>query len=1051
MFNTKPYTAPSAGHGDMRRSAKGGAFWARMGRLEMRLHEMYLRDGGERGLERIRRLRKRVRAAFIKKAQFRRMWLEAGWVQGFHRTCQQGRPRVSDDFATNYRLIIDILVKSVFKHGKYCIARTPIPKLVDTGSSYTKLVKKAKKHSKQADVFRDIALKTYSNGLTHTAPVKRYVAPPKVPDETETDGVTTFKRGRTPGMPAIASTTHDLAFARRLAAAKHRVRAYLLNVKRVGHRGTELRPIVSRSTRSCDPRRWRHTRVDVTMTNRPSSTTVEFKDTTSEKAKTQHLKALTQKWSESDPVLYRVLYAWIGQTTSTMTKSMFARRVDSNERNYAYLDMSESRPERRRVKTMTAGLDVVVMTCKIIALIMIDPKALLDAIDEADGDENASCTITRVPPGQLLPKTKSETQYDAISTLKVLLPDDDRPSDRVMFPYIVEAVAGTLAGDTKNRIVISQTGLNQIDILIEHSVDTYRALLEAIAQKLGVTPYKVCTMLAYTPIRTWGSFTSHTHGRTEDPVSGRSMGGTRAAGCGGVMYLQKEPGRVAARPTSTRRFAHLAPVQQRGRVTPVQPRESGRTNLEHTPSTQAPDVWRGLYNPFVDRRFAYTCVLESHGVPLNDNGNPSGAETANLLFADAARTPASIHVVHVDPNTGARITGARGYIARLQQYVDNMLADKTVGIVDARTNLLKLLHKDYKTLNPMNVNHSGNNTNTGNNNNNKGNTNGGGQTDNAKGNKGNSSGNNGTTSSHADPGNNKAATNRNTASSNNNSFQGRNSSGQTDPTKGKMLRGDDLIRFKAPRVTTGNFQVPVWTPVRNECRDVHYARTIDLGPDTTTYAYTAMVSRLDAATLTNMSIRVSLSSLADGVWLVDEVISQYGALVNASLVRTNREESEWQVLEALYASNLCTKEQAYTRQRPYMRLGKTQWVLPLNIDNTHWVALHVDFVTHTIIVYDSLRGIEHRHGALVRTLALNLNKLHGTSDAWTFGVHAGLQQQNNTWDCGVYTCFVARHLVHGWCMKFTDARGHPLKSRVMRRRILKELVDGRLLAPGAAS
>ena len=1024
LGNASPYTAPRPGHGDMRRSTKGGAFWVRMGRLEMRLHEMYLRGDGERGSERISNLRKRVSEAFIKSARFRRMWLEAGWVKEFHATCKKARKRVSDSFATNFRLIIDILATSVFNHRKHCILRTPIPIL---------------------DVHQQ-----YSRDLTRTNPVKRYVAPPKVTDE----DVTTFKRGRIPGVPAIASTTHDLAFARRLAAAKHRVRAHLLNAKRVTSRaGTSrpLRPIVTQSTRSCKPDMWKETRVDVGMTNRPSSTTVEFRDKDeSAEDTTKRIRKLTKKWSDSDPVLYRVLYAWMRQNTTTMTKSMFARRQieDVKTRAYAYLDTSA----KRHVKTSTAELDVVDMTSKIMALIMIDPKTLvkLAANDVANDDASnedaarAICTIQRVP---VRPPTVPAGQKTALDTLREhMLPEvnlqhshEDQSRCRILFPYIVEAVAAQF-----EKYRIYKPGLDKIYDHIEDGHLRYVRLLNDIAQALGVTAYTVCTMLAYTPIRMWGSFTSHTHGRTtDDPVSGRAMGGTRSAGCGGVMYLQKEPGRAIAPDRARSRFAHLVGRRQRGApgnvrpAAPVQPRVSGMNDQRHHPSTQAPDVWRGLYNPFVDRRqHAYTCTLKLEAA----DGKPSHEDT--LLFADDARAPA-IRVVHTSAGN-VRTEGARGYIMLLEQCVENL-----DGSSERSQILLKLLHKDYDTLrhtfgavpgSASNNNRTNNNNNGGTNarngTNNKGNNNG-------KSNKGNNNGtgNNNTRNGNHNGNNNKGNNDENPpqGNANNTNTQNPGRNEQTNPPKG--------LRGWPQRSVEDNVAVPAWTP-GGACHDTRYAATFTLGPDAK-YAYTATRHRSDMLNFAQLLATFDLTSLRKKQWLNDEVITQYGAIVNKSLASTG---SAWQVLDALQASRLCHKAESWKKPPPYVRAKKPQWILPLNIDNDHWVAVHVDFTKKTIIVYDSLRGSK-KHGALLGMLTRNLHVLvrDCQPNQWTFGLHAGLQQQGNGWDCGVYTCFVMRHLVRGWCMQFVDSRGQRLTSDVMRRRILKEIADGELLPPGASA
>ena len=135
-------------------------------------------------------------------------------------------------------------------------------------------------------------------------------------------------------------------------------------------------------------------------------------------------------------------------------------------------------------------------------------------------------------------------------------------------------------------------------------------------------------------------------------------------------------------------------------------------------------------------------------------------------------------------------------------------------------------------------------------------------------------------------------------------------------------------------------------------------------------------------------------------------------------------------------------------------------VVPVNISNSHWTSVHVDFVNKELLYYDSMGGGGTEWLQLVYSyLEGEWNKYHSADgpfdgdDSWSMrSLGRSIPQQRNCSDCGMFTCTFATYETDVMIIGGTEESkliGLPLhfsqsNMPYMRKRLALDILNGRL-------
>jgi len=204
---------------------------------------------------------------------------------------------------------------------------------------------------------------------------------------------------------------------------------------------------------------------------------------------------------------------------------------------------------------------------------------------------------------------------------------------------------------------------------------------------------------------------------------------------------------------------------------------------------------------------------------------------------------------------------------------------------------------------------------------------------------------------------------------------------------------------------------------------------------------------------------VDISRLYPGQWLNDEIINFYGAMI---LARSEANKENAQAIGKREGSNLLdvhyfssffwaklTKE-GYERGRlakwtkKVNLFSKDVILIPINHSNAHWTAAAINLRQKRIESYDSMGMARH---VVFTNLRKYLDAEHRDKKkepfdftGWEDIAPEDAPQQDNGWDCGVFTCHFLEALSRG-VERFAFAqRDMPY----LRRRMIWEIGNARL-------
>ena len=193
------------------------------------------------------------------------------------------------------------------------------------------------------------------------------------------------------------------------------------------------------------------------------------------------------------------------------------------------------------------------------------------------------------------------------------------------------------------------------------------------------------------------------------------------------------------------------------------------------------------------------------------------------------------------------------------------------------------------------------------------------------------------------------------------------------------------------------------------------------------------------------SVELPLPYLLDFVgkeWLRDKTIGFYMALLQAH-VEQCRELGVGSPLVFLMNSFWYThlsdgkRVDEWTKRCEPNVFAMDYVVIPINLDDLHWMCVVVDFVNKRFVAHDSLSRGKAKHQDKINLTRTWLQAEHGRRleseldlSSWT-DEHSGTPAQTDGFNCGVFVCQYAKCLCKGIPANFTSSNCRDLRSAMV--------------------
>ena len=128
-------------------------------------------------------------------------------------------------------------------------------------------------------------------------------------------------------------------------------------------------------------------------------------------------------------------------------------------------------------------------------------------------------------------------------------------------------------------------------------------------------------------------------------------------------------------------------------------------------------------------------------------------------------------------------------------------------------------------------------------------------------------------------------------------------------------------------------------------------------------------------------------------------------------------------------------------------------IVPVNIGNSHWTSVHVDFPRKRVLYYDSMGGggdtymrhvMEYLKGEHLSKLEIPLNEKEWTCSS----LGTTIPQQQNCSDCGMFTCTFATYetdtLVRNGSVLGLPLNFHQSDMPYFRKRLALDILKARI-------
>ena len=118
---------------------------------------------------------------------------------------------------------------------------------------------------------------------------------------------------------------------------------------------------------------------------------------------------------------------------------------------------------------------------------------------------------------------------------------------------------------------------------------------------------------------------------------------------------------------------------------------------------------------------------------------------------------------------------------------------------------------------------------------------------------------------------------------------------------------------------------------------------------------------------------------------------------------------------------------------------------PINVSDSHWALIVVDNEKRSIVFYDSLQdeGRAHRYlEHMLNFMTLEAKNRQRSAVDWSIQCCRAAPQQNNGYDCGVFTIMYADYISDGLKVQFEQKH-----MNLFRRKICAHILRGELTYP----
>ena len=181
-------------------------------------------------------------------------------------------------------------------------------------------------------------------------------------------------------------------------------------------------------------------------------------------------------------------------------------------------------------------------------------------------------------------------------------------------------------------------------------------------------------------------------------------------------------------------------------------------------------------------------------------------------------------------------------------------------------------------------------------------------------------------------------------------------------------------------------------------------------------------------------------TLSDGHWLNDNVIDFYLSLV----AEKNNNVYCW---TTHFFSTLKSKGYQgvarWAKRRKVNVTEKNIIIVPINIMSTHWALAVVDNVAKEIRYYDSLASSGNMNAVqlLAQYMQKEAERLQVVPIEYQLFPSTKTPQQQNGYDCGVFTCTVAKYISGNMDLTFSQKDMKTIRRRMAYEIIQKGLLD----------
>eukprot|EP01122_Echinamoeba_exundans_P003371 TRINITY_DN13484_c0_g1_i1.p1 TRINITY_DN13484_c0_g1~~TRINITY_DN13484_c0_g1_i1.p1 ORF type:complete len:329 (-),score=61.23 TRINITY_DN13484_c0_g1_i1:225-1211(-) len=198
-------------------------------------------------------------------------------------------------------------------------------------------------------------------------------------------------------------------------------------------------------------------------------------------------------------------------------------------------------------------------------------------------------------------------------------------------------------------------------------------------------------------------------------------------------------------------------------------------------------------------------------------------------------------------------------------------------------------------------------------------------------------------------------------------------------------------------------------------------------------------------TLFNVDIMVKdLKCLRPGQWLNDEIINCYMEMLNTW---ANKRLLKVHCFSSFFLTMLAggyRRVKRWTRSKDVFSMDRI--IFPVNLNNTHWCLVVINMKAKKIEYYDSLGGRNDKIFKQIRMWlqeeSLDKKKEYFDPGDYVDEYPAAVPLQQNSYDCGVFTCKFAEARVNGdEPFSFSQSDMPSFRRRIWQAILKKQLDD----------